>query len=67
MGKVISVVQNGVVINLYDDDNSKLEDYIKNITPIFSSDNIIILETKNQIFLARPSTIDSIKIEESVK
>ena len=63
--KVITIFQdNGPNIILQDNDDSDLQDYLKEISQLLEFSNISVLHTSSSSVAIRPSKILSIQVEE---
>jgi len=60
----ITIYQDGEVIELFDDSKDKIENYIKEASKLFYSNNISILQVTNSALIVRPSKLNSILIED---
>jgi len=54
----------GNIINLYDDDDTELEEYTSQLLNLFNSPNIVILETSSGSFIVRPTKVNAIHVNE---
>ena len=62
--KKVKIYQKDIIepIELDDNDESNLDDYSKQISAIFKSNNIVILKTKSDSLVIRPQSISSVLI-----
>lgn len=65
--KIIKIFHSGQPIELHDESNESLEDYMKSFSDLLISNNIKILQTTSSILIIRPSKIDGILISEEEK
>lgn len=66
MRKLKIYQNNASVIELIDDSDEDLDLYCQELSKIFHMTNISILKTSKNIFIGRPSQLNSIVIEEIV-
>ena len=62
--KKVKIYQKDIIepIELDDNDESNLDDYSKQISAIFKSNNIVILKTQSDSLVIRPQSISSVLI-----
>ena len=62
--KKVKIYQKDIVepIELDDNDESDIDDYSKQISAIFKSNNIVILKTQSDSLVIRPQSISSVLI-----
>lgn len=65
--KIIKIFHGGQPIELYDESDESLEDYIKSFPDLLTSNNVKILQTTSSILIIRPSKIYGILISEEEK
>jgi len=62
MKRIIIFQENTSAVEVYDDDETELGDYTKNLSQILENANITILETSESSVILRPSKINSILV-----
>ena len=55
--RIIRIVAEGVLNEIYDETNESLEDATKNITKMMKSDKVVTILGKNSSIVIRPSTV----------
>jgi len=62
---IIINLENSYSIVVEDDDNSNIEEYIKNLTKVLESNNISIIHTTTSSIIIRPNKIISVVVNDS--
>lgn len=65
MKTIIINLENSNSIVVEDDDNSNIEEYIKNLTKVLESNNISIIHTTTSSIIIRPNKIISVVVNDS--
>jgi hypothetical protein len=60
--RIIRIVSEGVVSEIYDDDGETIEAATKRITKMMESDKVVTILGKNSSIVVRPSTVSAVSI-----
>ena len=64
MKKILIFREKGAPIELFDNDDTQINEYTRKLTSSLKSTNVIILETSENHLILRPHKVDAIKVFE---
>ena len=66
MKKILIFREKGAPIELFDNDDTQLNEYTRKLTSSLRSTNVVILETSENTLILRPHKVDAIEVVENV-